>query len=61
MPTLKVNVVDARDLKETQLLGRQDPYVEIRSDSQKRFTQTHNNGGRNPGISKTFIFNNSLE
>ena len=50
MPTLYVNVINATDLKETQLVGRQDPFVEIRSDCQKRYTQYHNNGGRNPCI-----------
>lgn len=50
MPTLYINVINATDLNETQLLGRQDPFVEIRSDCQKRYTQYHNNGGRNPSI-----------
>lgn len=50
MPNLNVNVIDAKDLKDTQLLGKQDPYVEIRSDTQSRRTKVHNNGGINPGI-----------
>ena len=50
MPTLYINVINATDLNETQLLGRQDPFVEIRSDCQKRYTQYHNHGGRNTSI-----------
>ena len=48
MPKLLVTVVNANDLKNTQLLGTQNPYVEIRSDLQRRYTQTHENGGQNP-------------
>ena len=50
MPTLYVNVINATDLDETQLLGRQDPFVEIRMGCKKKYTHYHNNGGRNPSI-----------
>lgn len=55
MPKLLVTVVNANDLKNTQLLGTQDPYVEIRSDIQRRYTQTHNNGGQNPRIAFIYV------
>lgn len=42
-------VLEAHDLKETEILGKQDPYVEIRTNQDKKCTSTHQNGGKHPG------------
>ena len=49
MPLLIITVVNAENIKNVKLLGIQDPFVEIRTDCQRGYTQTDNNGGTNPG------------
>ena len=56
MPKLIITVVNAENIKKTQLIGRQDPFVEIRSDMQRRYTQTHDNGDQNPCIMFKCLF-----
>ena len=50
MPLLIITVVNAENIKNVKLIGTQDPYVEIRTDRQRGYTQADNNGGTNPGI-----------
>ena len=45
-----VNVLEATGLKETEVLGKQDPYVEIRTNADRKYTATHQNGGKNPSM-----------
>lgn len=55
MTEFSVWVYEARDLKETEILGKQDPYVEIRSNQQKAYTRTDDNAGKFPGILKYLL------
>lgn len=50
MADLTVILFDAHNLKETEILGKQDPYVEVRTNQQTKTSRTHNNAGKNPGI-----------
>ena len=50
MSYFTVNVLEATGLKETEVLGKQDPYVEIRTNSDRKYTSTHQNGGKNPSM-----------
>ena len=50
MADLTVILFDARNLKETEILGKQDPYVEVRTNQQTKTSRVHNNAGKNPGI-----------
>lgn len=56
MPSVKVKVIEAVNIKNTQLLGKQDPYVEIRSRIDSHRTKVHNNGGTNPSIHIRCLF-----
>ena len=49
-----VCILEAHDLKETELVGKQDPYVEIRTNQDRKYTAVHQNGGKNPG--RFFLF-----
>ncbi|KAK8817179.1 hypothetical protein WA556_003075 [Blastocystis sp. ATCC 50177/Nand II] len=48
MVNFVVIVKNASDLANIQLFGTQDPYVEVATSSDKKRTQTNNNGGKNP-------------
>ena len=61
MPYFTVNILEASGLKETELLGKQDPYVEIRTNADRKFTSTHHNGGKNPSINCLSLLTISLE
>ncbi len=50
MVNFVVIVKNASDLANIQLFGTQDPYVEVATSSDKKRTQTNNNGGKNPSI-----------
>ena len=50
MAELTIILFDAHNLKETEILGKQDPYVEVRTNQQTKTSRTHNNAGKNPGI-----------
>ena len=50
-----VCILEAHDLKETELVGKQDPYVEIRTNQDRKCTAVHQNGGKNPGIFFLFL------
>ena len=47
MPEVIITFVDASGLKETELLGRQDPFVVVRTDCDNKQTSVHTNGGKN--------------
>ena len=44
MPEVIITFVDASGLKETELLGRQDPFVVVRTDCDTKQTSVHTNG-----------------
>lgn len=48
MPEVIITFVDASGLKETELLGTQDPFVVVRTDCDTKQTSVHTNGGKNP-------------
>lgn len=48
MPEVIITFVDASGLRETELLGTQDPFVVVRSDNDTKQTRVHTNGGKNP-------------
>ena len=51
MPVLTLTIVNATDLRETEFFGsKQDPYVIVQTDCDTRKTNTHMDGGRNPGM-----------
>ena len=61
MAEFTVAVLDASGLKETELFGKQDPYVEIRTNQEKRCTSTRQNAGKNAGRGLRCIITYSLE
>lgn len=48
MVTVTVTVIEARKLRDVQILGIQDPFVIISTDKESRQTKTNNNGGTRP-------------
>lgn len=62
---LTVTVEYAKDLKDVQWVGKQDPYVKLHLAGQTFQTKTCNDGGSNPVFDETFNFNviddNTLE
>ena len=55
---LEVHVVDAVRLKDTQMFGRQDPFVWVRCGAHnKDRTKTHTDGGVSPRWHERFAFN----
>ena len=55
--TLEVRVVEGRQLKDTDVFGRMDPYVVARAGLETKKTTAINNGGRNPVINQTLLLN----
>ena len=55
MAELSVILFEARHLKDNELIGKQDPYVEIRTNLQMVTSRTHINGGKNPSILFVFV------
>lgn len=49
MATLEVTLYGANGLKELNMIEEQNPYVVIISDSDKKRSNVHINGGVNPG------------
>lgn len=45
MSTIIVNLIEARNLKNVQTFGKQDPYAVIDFGSKRFTTRTHENGG----------------
>ncbi|GIL63320.1 hypothetical protein Vafri_17413 [Volvox africanus] len=54
---LTVTVEYAKDLKDKDWFGKQDPYAVLRVGGQTFRTKTHNNGGKNPVWNETFHIN----
>ncbi|CBK22025.2 uncharacterized protein [Blastocystis hominis] len=48
MVTVTITVIEARKLRDVQILGIQDPFVIISTDKESRQTKTDNNGGTRP-------------
>ena len=61
MYSVIVNVVEANNMKETEVVGRQDPYVEVRTNSEVKCTSVRPNAGRNASTSIISNFTTSLE
>ncbi|KAI3659998.1 hypothetical protein MP638_000046 [Amoeboaphelidium occidentale] len=53
---LEVKILEARNLKDKDWLGKQDPYVQISAGSQRQRTRTVVNGGKNCYFNETFNF-----
>ena len=51
MVTVTITVIEARKLRDVQILGIQDPFVIISSDKESRQTKADNNGGTRPCMS----------
>ncbi|GIL80601.1 hypothetical protein Vretimale_15911 [Volvox reticuliferus] len=54
---LTVTVEYAKDLKDKDWFGKQDPYAVLRVGGQAFRTKTHSNGGKNPVWNETFHIN----
>ncbi|EFJ43588.1 hypothetical protein VOLCADRAFT_106750 [Volvox carteri f. nagariensis] len=54
---LTVTIEYAKDLKDKDWFGKQDPFAVIRVGGQTFRTRTHNNGGKNPVWNETFNIN----
>uniref|UniRef100_A0A7S0H6J5 C2 domain-containing protein n=1 Tax=Amorphochlora amoebiformis TaxID=1561963 RepID=A0A7S0H6J5_9EUKA len=53
---LSITLKRAKDLRKTQMLGKQDPYVEVKFAGQKKKTKTHTDGDRFPVWDSTIEF-----
>jgi hypothetical protein len=56
MPELHVRAVSARNLRDAQVFGRQDPFCKITVGHRTFQTKVHDNGGRNPVWNDKFVF-----
>ena len=50
MVSIVITIMEATNLRETEFLGKQDPYVEIQTSDTVRATSVKQNAGRNAGI-----------
>eukprot|EP00466_Bigelowiella_natans_P021534 jgi/Bigna1/72858/fgenesh1_pg.21_\ len=48
METLTIHLVKGVNLKNVQMIGKQDPYVKIKLGKVEKRSKVHNNGGKNP-------------
>mmetsp|Transcript_14112 Transcript_14112/g.30604 ORF Transcript_14112/g.30604 Transcript_14112/m.30604 type:complete len:300 (-) Transcript_14112:867-1766(-) len=55
--SLKVTVEYAKDLKDSDLFGKQDPYCVLKLGTQTFKTKVVKNGGTSPVFNETFVFN----
>jgi len=55
-PGIAIEVHEAKDLRVVQLIGKQDPYVQIIVGDQKSRTKEHENGGKTPKWNETHYF-----
>lgn len=55
--SIEVLVVAARNLKDTEILGKMDPFIQLRCDSQTKRSKTCYGGGKNPTFNDTITFN----
>lgn len=59
--TLELHLKKGMDLKDVELVGRQDPYCVVKVDKQSRRTKTHTDGGKNPVWDEVMEFKNVTE
>ncbi|XP_024525624.1 protein SRC2 isoform X2 [Selaginella moellendorffii] len=52
--SLEINVVGGKNLRNTEWLSRQDPYVIVEYGTQKHRTKTDTDGGKNPSFNDKF-------
>ena len=57
MAEFTVVVLEATGLKETELVGKQDPYVEIRTNQERKCTSVRQNAGKNAGKGSQLVLN----
>lgn len=53
---LHFRIVSARNLKDVQTFGRQDPYVKVTVGNRQFKTKVHDNGGTTPYWNEKFVF-----
>ena len=56
--SLRVTVVSASNLKDTQTFGKQDPYIVVKIKNEEHKTEVHEDGHDEGHFDETFIFNN---
>lgn len=61
MYSLIVNIKEANNMKETEIVGKQDPYVEVKTNTDVKCTSVRQNAGKNASRKFSFYFTNSLE
>jgi hypothetical protein len=54
---LTLTVHRGEELRDVQLIGKQDPYCELTIGSEKFKTKVHDDGGKNPVWNQAFLFN----
>jgi len=54
---LTITVIEVKDLKDTELIGKMDPYVKLECGKEHHKTKTMKHAGRNATFNQTFIFN----
>jgi len=55
--TLTLNVIKAEELRDVELIGKQDPYVTLKCGKEEFHSHVHKHGGRAPVWNQSFIFN----
>ncbi|RIA90261.1 C2 domain-containing protein [Glomus cerebriforme] len=55
--SLKVTVVEARNLKDEDIIGKSDPYIKLILDSKNTQSTTTKSGDLNPTYNEQFTFN----
>ncbi|KAF0733826.1 hypothetical protein Ae201684P_002724 [Aphanomyces euteiches] len=55
MPELQVTVKRAVDLRDVQMIGRQDPYCDVLLGNLAFRARVHENGGTDPFWEETFV------
>ena len=61
MHTIIVNVIDATNMKDTEIIGKQDPYVEVKSNVEMKRTRVIYEAGKNASILILILITNRLE
>ncbi|EXX74104.1 hypothetical protein RhiirA5_457000 [Rhizophagus irregularis] len=54
---LRVTIVEARDLKDKDIIGKSDPYVKLILDKHNIQSTKHKSNNLNPTYNEQFIFN----
>lgn len=53
--TVQISIIEAKLLRDTELIGKMDPFVTVRYKKQFFRTRTIDEGGTNPTWSETFV------